>query len=44
VTTDEKPPRAFHFATIARLRGCSAAPRSSQILFVAASKNMPSLR
>lgn len=44
VITDEKPPRAFQSATIVSFRGFRAAPRSSQILFVAASKKMPSFR
>ncbi len=44
VTTEEKPPRAFQWAMMVRLRGWSAVPRSSQILLVAASKKMPSLR
>ena len=44
VTRDVKPPRAFQSATIVSARGFSAVPRSSQILLVAASKKIPSLR
>ena len=44
VITEEKPPRAFQSATMVRRRGLRHLPRSSQILFVAASKKMPSLR
>ena len=44
VMREVKPPRAFQSAMIVRLRGFNAAPRSSQIRLVTASKKIPSLR
>jgi hypothetical protein len=42
--TEVTPPLPFQSVVTDRLRGLSSDPRSSQILFVTASKKIPSLR